>query len=84
MWALFDDSPGTIFASAAGLIVHFELLSAIPVVWAISEKDEKHSSVFVLAFPRGGGKMSAKPQSKALLQSLVSAHRTIICKAFTT
>ena len=56
MWALFDDSPGTIFASAAGLIVYFELLSAIPVVWAISEKDDKHSSFFVLAFPRGGWK----------------------------
>ena len=59
MWALFDDSPGTIFASAAGLIVHFELLSAIPVVWAISEEDEKHVRYFELAFPRGDVKMSA-------------------------
>ena len=42
---MFDDSPVTIFAIAAGLIVHFELLSAIPDVWAISEKDEKHSWV---------------------------------------
>ena len=53
MSVLFDASPGTVFASAAGLIVHFELLSAIPVVWAIPEKDEKYSSVFVLALPRG-------------------------------
>ena len=53
MWALFDDSPGTIFASAAGLIVHFELLSAIPVVWAISEQDEKHSIGKWFGFPKG-------------------------------
>ena len=59
MWTLFDDSSGTIFASAAGLIVHFELLSAIPVVWAISEEDEKHVGYFELAFPRGDVKMSA-------------------------
>jgi hypothetical protein len=59
MSILFDDSPVMLFASAAGLIVHFELVAPIPVAWTISEKDEKHSSVFVLAFPRGGGKMSA-------------------------
>ena len=59
MWALFDDSPGTIFASVAGLIVHFELFSAIPVVWATSEKEEKHSWANGLAFSKGGGKMSA-------------------------
>ena len=59
MSILLDDRPVMLFASVAGLIVHYELLSAIHVVWAISEKDEKHSSVFVLAFPRGDGKMSA-------------------------
>ena len=53
MWELFDDSPGTTFASAAGLNVHFELVSAILVVCAISEKDERHSEVNKLAFPRG-------------------------------
>ena len=58
MSILFDDSPVMIFASAAGLIVHFELLSAIPVVWTISEKDEKHVGYFKLAFPRGGVKKS--------------------------
>ena len=59
MSILFDDSPVMLFASAAGLIMCFGLVPAIPVVWAISEKDEKHSCVNGLAFPRGGGKMSA-------------------------
>ena len=59
MSILFDDSPVILFASAAGLIMCFNRVFAIPVVSATSEKDEKHSSVFVLAFPRGGGKMSA-------------------------
>ena len=53
MSALFDDSPGIISASAASLIVYFWLVTAIPVVWTISEKDEKHSEVNGLAFPRG-------------------------------
>eukprot|EP00613_Pedinella_sp_CCMP2098_P023769 CAMPEP_0171712238 /NCGR_PEP_ID=MMETSP0991-20121206/17062_1 /TAXON_ID=483369 /ORGANISM="non described non described, Strain CCMP2098" /LENGTH=61 /DNA_ID=CAMNT_0012302713 /DNA_START=1774 /DNA_END=1959 /DNA_ORIENTATION=+ len=35
---LFDDSPGTIFASAAGLIVYFGRVPSIPVAWAISEQ----------------------------------------------
>ena len=48
-----------LFASAAGLIVYFGLVLAIPVVSATSEKDEKHSRVFVVAFPRGGGEMPA-------------------------
>jgi len=59
MSALFDDSPGKIFASAAGLIVYFKLVSVIPVVWAISEKNEKQLEVNGLAFPRGGGKVPA-------------------------
>ena len=59
MPALFDDSLGTIFASAAGLIVYFGLMAAIPVVWTISEMDEKHSEVNGLAFPRGGEKTPA-------------------------
>ena len=59
MSALVVDSPRIIFASAAGLIVYFALVSAIPVISATSEKDEKHSSVNGLAFSRGGVKMSA-------------------------
>ena len=59
MSILFDDSPVMLFASAAGLIMCFELLFATPVVWTISEKEEKHSWVNGLAFSRGGGKMSA-------------------------
>ena len=59
MSILFDDSPVMLFASAAGLIVHFGLVAPIPVAWTISEKDEKHSWVNGLAFSRGGGKMSA-------------------------
>ena len=59
MSVLFDDSPVMLFASAAGLIMCFDLVAPIPVAWTTSEKDEKHSSVFVLAFPKGGGKMSA-------------------------
>ena len=54
MPALFDDSPGTIFASAAGLIVYFGLMSAIPVASTKSDKDEKHMVCFELAFPRVG------------------------------
>ena len=40
MSALFGGSPGTIFASAASLIVYFGLVSAIPVVSTISDEDE--------------------------------------------
>jgi len=58
MSALFDDSPGTISASAAGLIVYFGLLSAIPVASATSDGDEKHVVYFELASPRGGVKKS--------------------------
>ena len=59
MSVLFDDSPVVLFASAAGLIMCFGLVFAIPVVWAISEKDEKHVVYFELAFPRGDVKMPA-------------------------
>ena len=59
MSVLVDGSPVMLFASVAGLIMCFGRVPAIPVAWAISEKDEKHSAVFLLAFPRGGGKMSA-------------------------
>ncbi|GAH42163.1 unnamed protein product [marine sediment metagenome] len=59
MSILFDDRPVMLFASAAGLIMCFELVFAIPIVWAISEKDEKHVVYFELAFPRGGVKMPA-------------------------
>ena len=59
MSILFDESPVMLFARAAGLIMCFELAPAIPVVWAIYEKDEKHSCVNGLAFPREGGKMFA-------------------------
>ena len=59
MSILFDDSPVMLFASAAGLIMCFGRVPAIPVAWAISEKDEKHTRANGLAFPRGGGKMSA-------------------------
>ena len=55
MSALFDGSPGTIFASAADHIVYFELVSAISVLSTTSDKDEKHVVYFELAFPRGGG-----------------------------
>jgi hypothetical protein len=58
MSILFDDSPGTIFASAAGLIVYFGLLSAIPFASTTSDKDEKHVVYFELAFPRGDVKKS--------------------------
>jgi len=40
MSILFDDSPVILFARAAGLIMCCELVFAIPVVWAISERDE--------------------------------------------
>ena len=56
MSILFDDSPVMLFASAAGLIVHFGLMSAIPVASTKSDKDEKHVVYFELAFPRGGVK----------------------------
>jgi hypothetical protein len=59
MSILSDGSPVMLFASAAGLIMCFKLVFAAPVVWTISEKDEKHSWVNGLAFPRGGGKMPA-------------------------
>ena len=55
----FDDSPVILFLSVGRLIVYFELISAIPVVLTGSKKDRKHSEVNGLAFPRGGGKMSA-------------------------
>jgi len=58
MSALFDDSPGTLFASAAGLIVYFGLVSAIPVASTTSDKDEKHVVYFELAFPKEGVKKS--------------------------
>jgi hypothetical protein len=55
MSTMLDDSQGTIFASAAGLIFFFGLVPAIPVVSTTSEKEEKHSTVFGLAFRRGDG-----------------------------
>ena len=58
MPALFDGSPGTLFASAAGLIVYFGLMSAIPVASTKSDKDEKHVVYFELAFLRGDVKKS--------------------------
>ena len=54
MSALFDDSPVILFASVDRLIVYFGFVSAIPVVSATSEKDEKHSRINGLAFPRRG------------------------------
>ena len=56
MSILFDDSPVMLFASSAGLIMCFGLVFAVPVVWTISKKDEKHVGSFKLAFPRGGVK----------------------------
>ena len=58
MSILFDDSPVMLFASAAGHIVYFGLLSAIPVASTTSDKDEKHLVYFELAFPRGDVKKS--------------------------
>ena len=58
MSILFDDSPVMLFASAAGLIMCFDLMAPIPVSWTTSEKDEKYSSFNGLAFSRGGTKMS--------------------------
>ena len=59
MSVLFDGSLVMLFASVAGLIMCFRRVPAIPVAWVISEKDEKHTRANGLAFPRGGGKMSA-------------------------
>ena len=59
MSALFDGSPGTIFASAAGPIAYFGLVLAIPVISATFEKAEKMSLVNGLAFPRGYAKIPA-------------------------
>ena len=75
MSALFDDSPGTIFASAAGLIVYFGLVSATPVVSTTSDKDKSTQSVNGLAFPRGGGKMFlvATEYSFATISSLCTS-----------
>ena len=84
MSILFDDSPVMLFASAAGLIMCFDLVFAIPVVSATSEKDDKHSCVVVLAFLKGSVIISALPQSTFLLRLGVSAHRNIIYKAFAT
>ena len=49
MLILFDDSPVIIFASAAGLIMCFGRVPAIPLAWAISEKDKKHTRANGLA-----------------------------------
>ena len=53
MSALFNGSPGTIFASAAGHIAYFGLVSAIHVLSTTSDKDEKHVVYFELAFQEG-------------------------------
>ena len=56
MPVLFNDSPETIFASAAGLIVYFKIMPAIPVASTKPDKDEKYVVYFELAFPRRGVK----------------------------
>ena len=53
--------------------IFFALLTAPPVVSAISKEDEKHVGYLVLVFPRDSGNMFALPRSKARLTIRASA-----------
>jgi hypothetical protein len=71
---LFDDSPGTIFASAAGLIVYFGRVPSIPVAWAISEKEGKVQLDQNVSFSRGRGKLFVLKQCWPFSRFNLSAH----------
>ena len=71
---LFDDSPGTIFASAAGLIVYFGRVPSIPVAWAISEKEGKVQLDQNVSFSRGRGKLFVLKQCWPFSRFNASAH----------
>ena len=64
MSALFDDSPGTIFASAAGLIVYFGLVSILQA-W-----QGKFLPYCEFNFHKGGGYISELKQ----LNDMVPLH----------
>ena len=67
MSALFDDSSGIVFASAAGLIVCFGLVSAIPVVSALQNMARKCRLYCEFDFHKGGGYISALKQRNGLV-----------------
>ena len=74
MSVLFDNSPGTIFACAAGLIVYFGLVLAIPILPTLQAWQGKCLPYFEFNFHKGGGYTPTVKQINAMVTLQGPAH----------